>query len=102
MMNKKTEALMKTLTTENVAVIHSAFEDTPRTVAFIAMDKTMSDGEKCEAAYMLTNTITEAWYASDKVDYVGPEKACRSTSVGDFVLVGKTKYECKSAGWSKV
>ena len=93
---------MKTLTTEEVAVIHSAFEDTPRTVAFIAMDKTMSDGEKCEAAFMLTNTIDEAWFTSDKVNYVGPEKSCRSTSVGDFVLVGKTKYECAPAGWSEV
>ena len=102
MMNKKTEALMKTLTTEKVAVIHSAYEDTPRTVAFIALDKTMSDGKKCEAAFMLTNSIDDAWYTSDKVNYVGPEKACRSTSVGDFVLVGNTKYECKSTGWSKV
>ena len=93
---------MKTLTTEEVAVIHSAFEDTPRTVAFIAMDKTMSAGNKCETAFMLTNSIDDAWYTSDKVNYVGPEKSCRSTSVGDFVLVGKTKYECKSAGWSKV
>ena len=102
MVNTKTEALMKTLTTEEVAVIHSAFEDTPRTVAFIAMDKTMSDGEKCETAFMLTNSIDNAWYTSDKVDYVGLEKSCRSTSVGDFVLIGKTKYECKPAGWSKV
>ena len=93
---------MKTLTTEEVAVIHSAFEDTPRTVAFISMDKTMSAGEKCETAFMLTNSIDDAWYTSDKVNYVGPKKSCRSTSVGDFVLVGKTKYECKSAGWSKV
>ena len=101
-MNKKTDALMKTLTTENVAVIHSAFEDTPRTVAFVEVGKLMSDGEKCETAFMLTNTIDAAWYTGDKVNYVGPEKSCRSTSVGDFVLIGKTKYECKSAGWSKI
>ena len=101
-MNKKTEALMKTLTTEKVAVIHSAHEDKPRTVAFIAMDKSMTVDEKLEKAFMLTNSIDDAWYTSDKVNYIGPEKACRSTSVGDFVLVGKTKYECKSAGWSKV
>ena len=25
-----------------------------------------------------------------------------STMVGDFVLIGKTKYECKPAGWSEV
>ena len=117
-MNKKTEALMKTLTTElrlteNVAVIHSASEDTPRTVAFISMDKSLSVKEKLEKAFMLTNSIEDAWYTSDKVNYVGPEKSCRSTSVGDFVLIGKTKYECKSeidyiteldgdAGWSEV
>ena len=65
MVNKKTEALMKTLMTEEVAVIHSAFEDKPRTVAFIAMDKSMSVDEKLEKAFMLTNTIDDAWYTSD-------------------------------------
>ena len=93
---------MKTLMTEEVAVIHSAYEDTPRTVAFISMDKSMSVNKKLEKAFMLTNSIDDAWYTSDKVNYIGPEKSCRSTSVGDFVLVGKTKYECKDAGWSKV
>jgi len=101
-MNKKTDALMKTLTTEEVAVIHSAFEDTPRTVAFISMDKSMTVDKKLEYAFMLTNSIDDAWYTSDKVNYIGPDKSCRSTSAGDFVLVGKTKYECKPTGWSKV
>ena len=101
-MNKKTEALLKTLTTEEVAVIHAAYEHSPRTVAFISMDKSMTVKEKLEKAFMLTNTIDVAWYTSDKVNYNGPEKSCRSTSVGDFVLIGKTKYECKPAGWSKV
>ena len=101
-MNKKTEALMKTLTTEEVAVIHVAYEDTPRTVAFISMDKSMTVDEKLEKAFMLTNSIDTAWYMSDEVNYIGPEKSCRSTMVGDFVLIGKTKYECKPAGWSKV
>jgi len=101
-MNKKTDALMKTLTTEEVAVIHSAFEDTPRTVAFISMDKSMTVDKKLEYAFMLTNSIDDAWYTSDKVNYIGPDKSCRSTSAGDFVLVGKTKYECKDTGWSKI
>jgi len=101
-MNKKTKALIKTLTTDNVAVIHSTFEDKPRTVAFIPMDKSMTVDEKLERAFMLTNTIGDAWYTSDQVNYIGPEKSCRSTAVGDFVLVGKTKYECVEAGWSEV
>ena len=101
-MNKKTEALLKTLTTEEVAVIHSAYEDKPRAVALLSVDKSLSVEDKLEKAFMLTNTIDEAWYTSKKVRYIGPEKSCRSTSVGDFVLVGSDKYECKPAGWSKV
>ena len=101
-MNKKLEALMKTLLTESVAVIHSAYEDKPCTVALIDMDKTMTVEEKLEKAFMLTNSIDAAWYTGDEVNYIGPEKHCRSTSVGDFVLIGTTKYECKPAGWSKV
>ena len=126
MMNKKTEALMKTLLSEPVAVIHLAtphyeisqengqyyqyqlpdghaeYEDTPRTVAIIDMEKTLSVEEKLEKAFMLTNSIDSAWYKSDKVNYIGPEKTCRSTVMGDFVLIGKDKYVCNSAGWSEV
>jgi hypothetical protein len=110
MMNKKTEALMKTLLSEPVAVIHSEYEDKPphwrpsgyRTVAIIDMDKTLSVEEKLEKAFMLTNSIDSAWYKSDKVNYIGPEKTCRSTVTGDFVLIGKDKYVCNSTGWSEV
>jgi hypothetical protein len=125
-MNKKTEALMKTLLSEPVAVIHLAtphyeisqengqyyqyqlpdghaeYEDTPRTVAIIDMEKTLSVEEKLEKAFMMTNSIDSAWYKSDKVNYIGPEKTCRSTTTGDFVLIGKDKYVCNSTGWSKV
>ena len=101
-MNKKTEALMKTLLTEEVAVIHAALEDKPRTVAFISMNKSMTVDEKLEKAFMLTNSIDDAWYKGDEVNYIGPKKSCRSTMAGDFVLVGDTKYECKPVGWSKV
>jgi hypothetical protein len=83
--------------TESVAVIHSAYEDKPCTVALIDMDKTMTVEEKLEKAFMLTNSIDDAWYTGDEVNYIGPEKHCRSTSVGDFVLIGTTKYECKPA-----
>ena len=101
-MNKKTEALMKTLLTEEVAVIHAALEDKPRTVAFISMNKSMTVDEKLEKAFMLTNSIDDAWYKGDEVKYIGPKKSCRSTMVGDFVLVGSDKYECKDVGWSKI
>ena len=101
-MNKKTKALMRTLKTEEVAVIHAAYEVEPVTVAFVDVDKSLSVMEKLEKAFMLTNSIDDAWYTNKKLRYIGPKKSCRSTMVGDFVLIGSDKYECKDVGWSKV
>ena len=56
-MNKKSEALLSTYLKEKVAVIHSAFEDSPRTVAFVEVDKSLSIADKLEKAFMLTNSI---------------------------------------------
>ena len=93
---------MRTLKTEEVAVIHAAYEVEPVTVAFVDVDKSLSVMEKLEKAFMMTNSIDNAWYTGENLRYVGSTKSCRSTMVGDFVLIGKTKYECKPAGWSKV
>ena len=106
-MSKKKEALTKALLsrlyTETVAVIHSAYEDSPRTVAFVNVDKTWSVKKKLEKAFMLTNTIEDAWYTSEEVVYIGPESSCRSTSVGDIVRFedGK-KFKCENTGWVEV
>ena len=90
-MNKKTDALIKTLTKESVAVIHSAFEDNPRTVAMVKVDKTMTDNEKLEVAFKLTNSINDAWWNNAEVTEMFPEKSCRSTSVGDMILLHSGK-----------
>ena len=98
----KIDALTKTLlgeTTEKVAVIHAAFEDDPTTVAFVEIDAALPLRKKLEIAFVKTNTITEAWWRNEGVDYIAPEKTCRSTSVGDMVLVGKDKYVCDMNGW---
>ena len=106
-MNKK-EALMKTLDEvknpkETVSVVHAAFEEKSRLVAFVEVEKSWTDTKKLEYAFMKTNTIEEAWYTSKEgIDYMGPEKSCRSTSVGDFVLIGEKKYECAGTGWELV
>ena len=106
-MSKKREALSKALLKnfkyETVAVIHSAFEDSPRTVALVNVDKTWSVKKKLEKAFMLTNTIEDAWYTSDEIIYIGPESSCRSTSVGDMVrFENGTKFKCEDTGWSEV
>ena len=103
--NKKTEALMKTFTKETVAVIHTPMEGEkggPKTVAMVEVDKTLSDRMKMEEAFKLTNSINDAWWNNEGVTPMFPDKGCRSTSVGDMVLVGKEKYLCDSMGWSLV
>ena len=106
-MKRTKEALTKALVTklqcETVAVIHSAMEDSPRTVALVNVEKTLTTKEKLERAYMLTNSIDAAWYTSDEVEYIGPTKACRSTSVGDMIrLENGKKFKCEPAGWSEI
>ena len=96
-MNEKTEALMKNLLIEKVAVIHNT-----ETVAFVVVDKALSDVDKCEKAFMLTNSITDGWWNNKEVTKMFGGAACRSTSVGDMVLIGNDKYKCEPSGWSKV
>ena len=98
----KIDALTKTLYdkgTEKVSVIHCAFEDIPRTVAFVEVDKTLSIRKKLEIAFVKTNTMTQSWMRNEGVEYIGLSPSCRSTSVGDMVLIGTTKYVCKMDGW---
>ena len=87
---------------EQVAVIHAPFETAPYTVAMVEVPRHLSDEEKCEVAFKLTNTIEEVWWKNEGVTYMGPEKTCRSTSTGDFVLVGNRKYKCAFVGWELV
>lgn len=56
-----------------------------------------------ETAYRLTNTIEEPWYENDEIDVA--EEAltgCRSTSVGDVIVLDKVPYQVANAGWKKL
>ena len=99
---EKIDALTKTLLYEKAAVIHAAFEDAPTTVAFVEVEKTASDTSKLETAFMLTNSINDGWWNNKEVTKMFGGPACRSTSTGDMVLVGTTKYKCDANGWSEV
>ena len=100
------DVLMKNYETmemnDNVSVIHAAFGDTPHVVAMVSVDKNLSDLDKCEQAFMLTNSIHDAWWNNEQVTAMFPKDGCRSTSVGDQVLVGDTKYVCADFGWEKL
>ena len=101
-MNKKLDALMSTLNDEKVSVIHDNGPAGPNVVAFIDMPKTLTTSEKLERAFMLTNSIDDAWYKGKKITKMFEGDGCRSTMVGDMVLIGKEKFKVEPMGWSKV
>ena len=101
----KKEALyrnLKSTLSEKVAVIHSAFEDAHITVAIVEVDPALSDMEKCEKAFMMTNSINDAWWNNEGVTKLFGGGACRSTSAGDMILIGTKKYKCETVGWKEV
>ena len=84
-----------------VAVIHTAFEDTPSTVAFVDVPEFPTLIETLEYAYRWTQNIMDSWSlkmpedGNDAVTVVGDVSdgyGLRSTSVGDQILVGTEKY----------
>ena len=98
----KIDALTKTLLYEKVAVIHAAFEDAPTTVAFVEVEKNLTVNAKLEEAFVKTNSINDGWWNNEGVTKMFDGGACRSTSMGDMVLIGNTKYKCEIGGWSEV
>ena len=99
---EKIEALTKNLLYEKVAVIHAAFEDAPITVAFVEVEKNLTVSAKLEEAFVKTNSINDGWWNNEGVTKMFDGGACRSTSMGDMVLIGNTKYKCDMTGWSEV
>ena len=94
---------------EQVAVIHTAFEDKPSTVAFVNVKEDMSLSEKLEYAYRWTQNIMDSWSlklpmdANDDVTVMGEivdGMGLRSTSVGDQILVGTEKYVVAPMGFT--
>ena len=89
---------------EKVAVIHnSQFNEDPTgkpyVVAFVWVNKFLTTEQKLEKAYMLTNSIDDAWWNNKEVEALHKS---RSTSVGDQILIGNVKYVCEITGWKKI
>ena len=93
---------------EQVAVIHTAFEDKPSTVAFVNVKEDMTLIEQLEYAYRWTQNIFDSWSlkmpedGNEDVTVMGDISdgyGLRSTSVGDQVLVGTEKYVVAPCGF---
>ena len=92
-----------------VAVIHTAFEDTPSTVAFVNVPEFPTLVETLEYAYRWTQNIMDSWSlkmpedGNDAVTVIGDISSgmgLRSTSVGDQILVGTEKYVVAPMGFT--
>lgn len=98
----KKEALMKNLLCETAAVIHVG-EGGSTTVALVDVEKNATDMKKLEVAFMKTNSINDAWWTNKGITKMFGDGACRSTSVGDMVMLASgKKYKCENTGWSEV
>lgn len=107
-----------------VAVIHTAFEDSPRTVAFVDTPFAVVE-EALEYAYRKTNNIMGSWSKGPEIEHKGElhtnpdysedvtvmaslevvdgvEYGLRSTSMGDQMLIGTTKYVVDAVGFKEL
>jgi len=109
-----------------VAVIHSAFEDAPRVVAFVEVGERTGE-EALEYAYRRTNNIGGSWSRPatfdfngetvDNPDYsedvtvmaelpvserTGETMGLRSTSMFDQMLMNGVKYRVAFAGFEEI
>ena len=95
-MSKLIDNYDKMYNKEMVSVIHTAFEDVPRVVAMVWVNSKNSIAEKLDKAFMLTNSINDAWW--NNKDVVCLDKT-RSTMSGDQVVIKGHTYECMDRGW---
>jgi hypothetical protein len=109
-----------------VAVIHSAFEDAPNTVAFVEVGERTGD-EALEYAYRRTNNIQGSWSRGETLEWdgetivnedysedvtvmaelpvskrTGQIMGLRSTSMGDMMVLGNKKYKVAMCGFEEI
>lgn len=100
-----------------VTVIHTAFEDSPRSVALVEVGDRTGD-EALEYAYHRTQNIGGSWSRNDFEDnpdysedvtvmadlpvHDGVTYGLRSTSMGDQMLLGTEKYKVDMVGFELI
>ena len=107
-----------------VAVIHTAFEDVPNTVALVEVGN-REGTDALEYAYRVTQNIEGSWSKGETFDFKGEthvnkdyneditvmaplevidgvEYGLRSTSMNDQMLLGNKKYKVAAFGFKEV
>ena len=99
-----------------VAVIHRAFEESSRLVAFVDAPDSMSVDDALEYAFERTQNLRGSWSRPGNPDWsedvtvmadlpvskrTGQVMGLRSTSVGDRMIIGKTSFVVEDFGFEK-
>ena len=95
-MSKLTEKYDKMYNMIEVSVVHKTFREEPKEVAQVWVDKNLTLNQMLDKAFMLTNSINDAWW--NNKDVVCLDKT-RSTMSGDQVIIKGHTYECMDRGW---
>ena len=99
-MNKILQKNLNKVTKDTALVIQKNWKTGAETaVAEVYLDKSLSLEQKISQAFMLTNSINDAWWNNENVDVV--EKS-RSTSVGDKVLINNKTFEYLISGYKEI
>ena len=99
-MNKILNRNLNKVTKATIYVIQKDWKDGgEKVVAEVYVDKNLSLSQKIDQAFMLTNSIDNAWWNNDDVHAL---YNTRSTSVGDQVLIGDRKFEYLDFGHKEI
>ena len=90
-MNKILQQNLNKVTKDTAIIIQKDWKDGgEKVVAEVYLDKNLSLLDKIDKAFMLTNSIEDAWWNNDDVHALYNS---RSTSVGDKVKIGDRFFE---------
>ena len=99
-MNKILNRNLNKITKDTVYIIHKDWKDGgEKIVAEVYLDKNLSLSQKIDKAFMLTNSIENAWWTNDDVHALYNS---RSTSVGDKVKIGDRTFQYLDFGHTEI
>lgn len=95
-MNKILQQNLNKVTKDTAIVIQKDWKDGgEKIVAEVYLDKNLSLLDKIDRAFMLTNSIEDAWWNNDDVKAL---HKTRSTSVGDKIIINNKTFEYCASG----
>ena len=99
-MNKILNRNLNKVTKDTVYIIHRDWKTKDvKVVAEVYLDKNLSLSQKIDKAFMLTNSIEDAWWNNDDVNALYNS---RSTSDGDKVKIGDRTFQYLDFGHTEI